>query len=77
MVEWIGIYITDIIFWAWIVFWGGAEWLEGTFASGFVVFFWAPRWSSEGIKLYTWGQFILHTIWFLIGLFSPSARFFA
>ena len=29
---WIVIYVIDSIFWLWVVRWGGAEILEGTFA---------------------------------------------
>jgi len=41
------------IFVAWVVYFGGAEWLEGTITSAFVVDRRAPTWSAAGIKLYT------------------------
>ena len=57
---------------AWVLFWGGAEWLEGTFTSGFLVHELAHRWSAEGIKLYvglSWiGAVVLGLIkWFSYG----------
>ena len=50
LVELITFYLLNLAFWLWVARWGGAEWLEGTFLSGFLVSIWAPRWSAEGIK---------------------------
>jgi len=35
---------------AWVVFFGGAEWLEGTIKSAFLIHAWAPFWHATGIK---------------------------
>jgi len=68
-------YVLDVLFWLWVVRWGGAEWLEGTFTSGFLIHLLALRWTAEGIKLFGWGTLILSTIWFVLGLFYPELRF--
>ena len=75
LVWWILIYVAEALFWLWIVRWGGAERLEGTFASVFLVHFRAPGWGTKGIKVFGWICLVLSTIWFLIGLFDPESRF--
>lgn len=74
MIVWIMFYIFEIIFWRWVTKWGGAEWLEGTFTSGFLIHIFAPSWTSEGIKLFVWVYFIAASIWFVAGVFFPSIR---
>jgi hypothetical protein len=71
---WIIIYLLDLLFWLWVVRWGGAEWLVGTFASGFLINFRAPLWDSDGIKLFGWLMLIISTILFVVGLFVPEMR---
>ena len=71
---WIVFYILDLLFWCWIIFWGGASWLEGTFKSGFLLSTFAPRWSTDGIRLFAWLSLIVSTLWFIAGLFSPDFR---
>ena len=68
-------YLLQLVFWLWIVRWGGAEWLEGTFLSGFLVHIFAPRWSAEGIKLFGCGAILVSTVLFVVGLFSPDFRY--
>jgi hypothetical protein len=68
-------YVLDVLFWLWVVRWEGAEWLERTFTSGFLIHFVAPRWSTEGIKLFGEGALILSTIWFVLGLFYSELKF--
>lgn len=55
--------------------WGGAETLEGTIGSAFLISYFAHRWSAEGIKAAGWLVLIGHTIWFIAGIFSPKLRF--
>jgi hypothetical protein len=69
-------YLIDLIFWLWVVKWGGAEWLAGTFTSGFLISIFAPRWSSDGIKLFGYGAILISTIFFVIAVFSPDFRYF-
>jgi hypothetical protein len=76
MTSWILSFFIYLIFSLWIVIWGGAERLEGTFSSGFIINIFAPRWSAEGIKLFVRLSLFVNSIWFIIGLFEPSARFF-
>jgi hypothetical protein len=71
---WVVSYAGDLLFSLWILRWGGAERLEGTFASGFLISGWAPRWDAEGIKLFVLLSLLGTTVWFLVGLFVPEAR---
>lgn len=66
--------LVDLIFWLWVVRWGGAEWLEGSFLSGFLINLRAPYWDSGGIKLFGWLMLIVSSIWFVVGVFVPGMR---
>jgi hypothetical protein len=52
---------------AWVIFFGGADLLEGTFGSRLLVHFRAHRWKASGIKVYVgllWlGFIILFLLW--------------
>ena len=74
LLTWIGLYGAITLFWIWIIFWNGAERLEGTLASGFLVDWFAPRWSADGIRLFAWLSLILSSIVFVLGLFVPELR---
>jgi len=74
LAEWILLYLVDLLFWLWVLRWGGAEWLEGTFVSGVLINLRAPFWGSEGIKLFGWLIVFISTIWFVMGLFMPEMR---
>jgi hypothetical protein len=74
LIVWVSIYTVASFFWAWIVFWGGDEFLEGTFASGFIHIL-APRWSADGLRLFAGLSWIGFTVWFLLGVFVPALRF--
>lgn len=71
---WIATYMFEVGVWFWVVYLGGADWLEGSFLSAIFVSILAPRWNSDGIKLFIWAVFVFQTIYFIIGLFSPSMR---
>ena len=73
---WILIYVAELLFWLWIIRWGGADRLEGTFTSGLIISIFAPNWSAEGIKLFAWLTMIAGTVWFLLGLFYPELRLY-
>jgi len=75
MTLWIVFYFFELLFWLWIIRWGGAKWLEGTFASGLLISTLAPAWRAEGIKLFAWISLIAMSIWFVAGLANPSLRF--
>lgn len=59
----------------WITSWGGAEWLEGWRASLFIDWIHAWSWEAEQIRLYALLLWVIHAIWFAVGVFVPAARF--
>ncbi|HXD87368.1 MAG TPA: hypothetical protein VN641_12805 [Urbifossiella sp.] len=71
---WIGAFAVTSLFWAWLLFGGGAAWLEGSFLSGLLVHFRAPEWTAEGIRLFAFLMWIGATIWFVVGIFVPEVR---
>jgi len=71
---WIAGHVANALFWLWIYAWGGARWLEGTFVSGFLVNWLAPRWSAEGIRLFALCTLIVSGVGFAVGLFVPGLR---
>ncbi len=76
LIAWIFAYSLNLLICLWIVRWGGAEWLEGTFLSGFLLNIFAPRWNADGIKLYIWLTLLISSVWFVLGLFWPEIRIF-
>ncbi len=46
------IVVIDALLIVWILFYGGAEWLEGSLTSAWFIHWMAPRWSASGIRLY-------------------------
>ena len=73
LLEWVGMYGIESLFWWWILAWGGAEWVEG-WKSFFLIHWLAPTWSSEGIRLFALVVWVLSTLWFVFGLFMPEVR---
>jgi hypothetical protein len=76
LVELILAYLIHLVFWLWVTRWGGAQRLEGTFSSGFLIHVLAPRWTADGIKLFGYGAIFVSTVFFLLGLFLPDFREF-
>ena len=79
LAEFITIYLLILVFRLWVARCGGAEWLEGTFLSGFQVNIFAPKWSAGGIKLFAYGTLIITTTTtklFVLGLLLPDSRLF-
>ena len=74
LANWVGSYAIEVLFCLWLIRWGGAERLEGTFASGFLVSWFAPNWTSDGIKVFGWAALVAGTGWFVIGVFWPDFR---
>ena len=70
----IGHSISALIY-AWIIFWGGARWLEGWKAWGILGWF-AGHWNADQLRLYAACILFLDIIWFVVGLVYPGARFF-
>ncbi len=71
---WILLFVLQSLFWAWVLFWGGADILEGTLASAFLISWLAPEWSAEGIKLFAAIVWFFSALWFVLWLFEPVAR---
>ncbi len=71
---WVMIYIANSLFWKWVLSWGGAQWLEGWKAWFFLEWF-AADWNAEQIRAYALLAWIITTIWFVVGLAVPAARF--
>ena len=76
LMELIITYLINLVFWLWIVQWGGAERLEGTFTSGFLIHFFATRWSADGIKLFGYCMLFFSTILFVVALIYPDFRYY-
>jgi len=75
VLEWVIVFAATSLLWAWILFWGGADWLEDTFLSGFLVHPLSSRWSADGIRLFVGFTWLGESIWFVVGLLAPQARF--
>lgn len=71
---WIVLFVVSSLFWCWLLFWGGADWLEGSWLAGLIVHFRATEWTAEGIKVFAALMWLCQTIWFIVGLFTPEAR---
>jgi hypothetical protein len=76
MLLWVGLFALASLFWCWIIFWGGAEALEGSLASMFLINRFAGEWSADGLRLFAWLSWIISGLWFVIGVFTPEARFY-
>lgn len=74
LLTWTAFFALGSLFWSWILFWGGAEWLEGSLFSALLVSSRAPEWSAAGIRIFAAGAWLCELIWFLAGLFSPDVR---
>lgn len=69
---WMGYGINALLL-AWVIWWGGAERLEGSFLAGLLDHF-AIGWTAGGIRLYAWLWLIVSTLGFVIGVFVPGLR---
>ena len=54
------------VFAVWVVFLGGAEWLEGTIKSAFLLNANAASWHATGIKAYVAIMWVGSLLWFLV-----------
>lgn len=71
---WIISYAVSSLFCWWILSRDGAERLEGSPLASFFLYLHANEWTADGIRLYCGGIWLIETIWFVVGLFSPTAR---
>ena len=74
IIIWTLFWAISSLFWLWVCLWGGADKLEGTFLSGIIVDIFAPRWNTNGLKIFAWLFLILGSGWFVLGLFKPELR---
>ena len=68
---WLLIFLASSLLWAWIIFWDGAEWLEGSILSGILISYRALAWTPTGIRVAAACLWTGQTIWFIAGLFNP------
>jgi|GEM_PF-422151 len=73
---WIGLFVISSLFWAWVIFGAGADWLEGSWLAAVFIHVRAMEWNAETIRLCAGLMWLAEGIWFAIGLFVPHARLF-
>ena len=73
--EWVGYHLVGVLFWLWILNWGGAKFFEGVKSALFLHWF-SGDWKAEQIRLYALGMLIAQIIWFAAGLVTPEYRWF-
>ncbi|MDR0225123.1 MAG: hypothetical protein LBI66_01775 [Burkholderiaceae bacterium] len=73
LTAWIACYAIDSAFCYWVVWRGGADWMEGWRALP-LIGWWATRWNTEQIRLYMLLVWVAHSLWFVAGLVSPGLR---
>lgn len=73
---WIVLYVAHLLFWLWVVGWGGAELLEDTFVGQFLTRVGAPERSAAGIKFLACAAILVGTLIFGVGLLYPEGRSF-
>lgn len=71
--DWILQYLCQALFYKWILFWGGAQWLVGL-KSVFTLGWMTWDWNAEQLRLYALLLWIFASIWFVVGLFNPDLR---
>jgi hypothetical protein len=71
---WVIGFAIQTLFSYWVVCAGGADSLRG-WRSFFLVNWFAPNWSADGIRLYVLIAWFFSAICFLIGLFYPALYF--
>ena len=71
---WVAVFALSSLFWCWLLFWGGADWLEGSWLAAFFVHARAMEWSADGIRAFAGLMWLCQGIWFTIGLFVREVR---
>jgi hypothetical protein len=74
---WILLFLFHSALYGWIVFGGGAEWLEDTFLVTLLVHFRAQHLDSEGIRAMALVLWIGMLFWFVMGIRDPDLRPFS
>ena len=68
---WCLIFAASSVLALWVMRWGGAEWMERWGLSDSL---YSTSWNAEQIKLYFLLLWLLHVVWFVVGLLVPAAR---
>jgi hypothetical protein len=72
---WVLLFAATVLFWAWVIFWGGADWLEESVFSILLFGYDTEYASARFIRFYAWLSLLGTGIWFVVGLVNPQARF--
>jgi hypothetical protein len=71
---WVGAYVMMLGFWVWVAAFGGARWLEGSEIADWIHF--SPEvMSADTLRGIGWVMVVGVTVWFVVGLVWPAARF--
>jgi hypothetical protein len=72
---WVALFAVLVLFWCWVIFWGGADWLEESVFSILLFGYGGDFASARLIRFYAWVSLIGTVIWFVAGLADPKTRF--
>lgn len=71
---WVLVHGLSMLFWVWVLRYGGARRLQGSVLSVPLVSFFALNWDVDAIKLMAWCALIVGPIYFAMGLVEPGLR---
>lgn len=74
MKAWIIGYLVQLVFWIWVLRWGGAKMLEGSWIA-WLLGISGVTWDEERVKFWAWVAVFTGTGAFVLGLFYPQLRF--
>jgi hypothetical protein len=69
--SWVSVHLLNVAFQAWIIWGGGAHWLNGTVLAHPS----PPQWGAEAVKLFAWLALLGGVFWLVLGLVDPASRF--
>jgi hypothetical protein len=72
---WIAVYVVQALWWLWLARGGGASSVQG-WPAAWLLHPVAWRWPSDVIKLFAWLSLAVSTLWFVVGLWDPRARWY-
>jgi len=72
---WVLFFFFNSLIYKWIISWGGAKILKGWLA-GFFLESLVSDLTTEQLRAYALFIWILTTIWFVLGIFIPTLRFY-
>lgn len=71
---WVLIYLAELLFGIWVLRYGGASCLRGSFFGSLLIDWWAPSWTEDEFKFLASAWLVLRTVWFVLGLIWPDFR---